>query len=103
MKATMKFFNHEGVEYVTVFPDDRDPVTVAVDKVLSWCLLQATEKGIILFTAERIFGESRVKETVFPYSTPNIAQAILEEVGAKGILDRVNHPDIYQHTKKSEA
>jgi len=99
----MKFFEHAGVEYVTVFPDDRDPVTVAVDKVLSWCLLQATKKGIILFTAERIFGESQVKETVFPYSTPNIAQAMLEELGAKGILDRVNHPDIYQNTKKSEA
>lgn len=99
----MKFFEHAGVEYVTVFPDDRDPVTVAVDKVLSWCLLSATKKGIILFTAERIFGESQVKETVFPYSTPNIAQAMLEELGAKGILDRVNHPDIYQHTKKSEA
>lgn len=95
----MKFFNHEGTEYVTVFAADRDPVTIGVDKVLSWCLLQATENGIILFGSETIFGERRSKQTLFPYSTPNLAQALLEEVGAQGILDRYNFPSIYQRSK----
>ena len=96
---SMKFFSHEGTEYVTVFSADRDPVIISVDKVLSWCLLHGTQFGVTLFYSETIFGEITNKERLFPYSTPNLAQAILEELGPQGILDRVNHPSIYQRSK----
>ena len=102
MQDRLKFFNHEGTEYVTVFSEHRDPVTIGVDKLLSWCLLHGTEFGVTLFYSETIFGEITNKERLFPYSTPNLAQAILEELGAQGILDRIDYPHIYQRSKKSE-
>jgi len=103
MQDRMKFFDHEGAEYVTVFSEHRDPVTIGVDQLLSWCLLSGTQFGVTLFYAETILGETTPKEKLFPYSTPNLAQAILKELGAEAILGRVDYPHIYQQRKKSEA
>lgn len=103
MQERLKFFDHEGTHYVTVFSEHRDPVTIGVDKLLSWCLLHGTQFGVTLFYNQTIFGETTPKEKIFPYSTPNLAQAILKELGAEAILARIDYPHIYQHTKKSEA
>jgi|LakMenE18May11ns_1017448.scaffolds.fasta_scaffold9752294_3 hypothetical protein len=99
MQDRMKFFDHEGTEYVTVFSEHRDPVTIGVDQLLSWCLLHGTQFGVTLFYNQTIYGETVPKQKCFTYSTPNLAQAILKELGAEAILARIDYPDVYQNTK----
>jgi hypothetical protein len=91
MKATMKFFNHEGVEYVTFFPADGDPVTKTVDEAMTYCTVIGNAKGITLIDAEHVFGECVSKMKLFSWSTPNPAQAILEERGAAKMLQAIKY------------
>lgn len=100
----MKFFNHEGVEYVTFFPADGDPVTKTVDEAMTYCTVMANAKGITLIDAEHVFGECVSKMKLFSWSTFNPAQAILEERGAAKMLQAIKYDlrNIVQFEKISE-
>ena len=87
----MKFFEHAGQAYVTFFPATGDPITMSVDKAMTYCTLLANSDGIILIDAEHVFGECISKKKIFPWSTPNPAQAILEERGAAKMLQEIEY------------
>lgn len=91
MKETMKFFNHQSVEYVSFFPATGDPITMSVDKAMTYCTLLANSDGIMLIDADYVFGEVVSKKKIFPWSTPNPAQAILEERGAVKMLREIEY------------
>ena len=96
---SMKVFEHEGTAYVCFFSENADPVTMTVDKALSYCHVHANENQIQSFDADHVFGELVTITKVFSWSTPNLAQAILQERGAKRMIEDIN----YINNRKKEV
>jgi hypothetical protein len=96
MQNRMKFFDHEGRNYVALFPDaenrvtyqDTDtPIVLTMEQAIDLCAVTGLNgEGVILHLSLPYGIGGGVERIVFSWGTPNLGHAILSRVGAIGLL-----------------